>query len=256
MALWRAVHLKRSQIAHMTELEILDQWLEHLRDEVINLALDDHVFWRIQEIIETNQQLHVPSEFYGWLGRMYVSGMSMAIRRQVDDDSRTDSFVRFLSRVKGSVGLLSRTRYRELYKSRELRYLADKAYNRLAGRGVQYPVVARIDRDIRALKRLSANIAAYADRVVAHADKTPPAVVPKFREVRRVIRCLECLVQRYIQLFRAVDWDPRVTIVYDWEAPFRVAWLVSTEELANSLHQTVPTGVFRYSPMRFLRRRG
>ena len=241
----------------MNELEILDQWLGRLKQEVADLALDERVFWRVQEIIEHNKELHVPSEFYGWLGRMYVAGMSMAIRRQVDDDPRTESFVRFLTRVKGSVGTFSRARYRGLYQDTQLREVADEAYDRLAGRGAQCLSNLRIDRQIGALKRLSRNITAYADKVVAHQDRTPPSAVPKFREVGRVIRCLEILVQRYFQLFRAVHWDPRVTIAYDWEAPFRIAWIVPGNRLPNTrLHPTAPRGRFRHSPLRSLRRRG
>jgi hypothetical protein len=238
----------------MQELETLNEWLEHLRDEVVNLALDETVFWRIQEIIEHNKQLHVPSEFYGWLGRMYVSGMSMAIRRQVDDDSRTDSFVRFLNRVKGNLEIFSRTRYRSLYSDPRLLQVAEHAYDRLAGRGAQHLSTVRIDRQIAALKRLSRNIAAYADKVVAHADKTRPAVVPKFRDVGRVVRCLECLVRRYFQLFRAIDWDPQVSILYDWEAPFRIPWITSGSELPST-HPAAPRRPFRHSPLRFLRHR-
>ena len=115
----------------MTEFELLDAWLGRLEQEVLNLTLDERIFWRLQEIIEQNSSLHVESEYFGWLGRMYVSGMSMAIRRQVDDDSRTDSMVRFLSRVKGAAGVISRSHYRSLYAPAQ-RGEADRVYDRLA----------------------------------------------------------------------------------------------------------------------------
>lgn len=239
----------------MGELEILDAWLGRLHDDVVNLAMDEFVFWHVQHIIEQNAELHVPSEFYSWIGRMYVAGMSMAIRRQTDDDSRTESFVRFLSRLKGGVGLISRTRYRRFYPKDQLGY-ADDVYDRFAGRGNQHPLPQRLDREIRTLRRLSRNVVAWADQVVAHRDRTPPQIVPTFGEVRPVIRYLERLIQRYYQLFRAVHWDPEVTIVYDWEKPFRVAWLPVGMELPNTRLHPTARPKFRHSPFRHLPRRG
>lgn len=231
------------------EFKLLNEWLEHLQQEVASLAVDARIFWRVQEIIQQNAALQVPSEFYGWMGRLYVAYVAMAIRRQVDDDPQTNSFVRFLTRLKGSVGLLSRAHYRSLWPIAE----ADRVYDRMVGQGESHPSPARIDRQIATLRRLSRNITAYADKIVAHTDRVPPTVIPRFRETGRVIHYLELLVQRYYQLFRAVHWDPRTTLPPDWEAPFWTTWVpLSRGSQAEDRHPMV--GKFRVSPLKALKK--
>lgn len=238
--------------AENQELNLLNDWLGRLEQEVAGLAVDERIFWRIQKIIEENTALQIPSEFYGWMGRLYVAYVAMAIRRQVDDDSRTDSFVRFLTRLKGSTGLISRRHYRGLY-SDALRSEADRVYDRLVGKGKSHLSADDIDRQIRALRRFSRNIAAYADKVIAHTDQSAPTVVPQFRESGRVIRYLELLVQRYYQLFHGVHWDPHTTLPPDWEAPFWTVWIPSSSRHTSALEDRNPLmGQFRFSPLKIL----
>lgn len=205
-------------------LASMDQWLEKLKEEVHVLTVNEYVFWEIQKIIRRNKQLKVPSEFYGWMGRMYVGGMSVGIRRQLDTDTRSESLFRFLTRLKGNPSLISRKHYRSLYPKKQKAY-ADRVYDRFVGKGRKQPLFSQIDRQIETLWRRSAGIVCYANRKIAHMDATPPSSVPKFGDVGRTVRYLEKLIQHYVQLFRAVHLNMRVNIVYDWLAIFRIPWI-------------------------------
>lgn len=206
------------------EFQRLEAWLERLQHRVHGLRTDRYIFVRIQQIIRHNRNLHVPSEFYPWLIRLYSTHTSIGVRREVDEDTRSDSFVRFLRSLKGNLGLISRQHYQNLWPQDE-RADANRAYDKLVGRGRPRPLASQIDRQIATLKRRSTNLATYADKIVAHADRIPPATVPRFRELTRVLRYLEELLQHYYILFRAVSLDVDVHFAYDWQAPFRVAWL-------------------------------
>lgn len=202
----------------------MDQWLEKLTKEVRALAINEYVFWETQKIIRRNRRLKVPSEFYGWMGRMYVAGMSMGIRRQLDSDTRSDSLFRFLNRLKGDPSLISRKHYRSLYP-KEQKAHADRIYDRFVGKGKTQPLASQIDRQIKTLRRRGEVIVDYANRKIAHQDVTPPLSVPKFEDVGKTVRYLEKLIQHYVQLFRAKHLDLSVNIMYDWRAVFRVPWL-------------------------------
>lgn len=190
----------------------------------------------VQGLIRRNRKLHKPSEFYTWLLRTYAASISIGVRRQVDEDGQSESFVRFLRSLKGSVGLISRQHYRGLFPA-DQRTVADRGYDKLVGKGRQRLALHRIDREINTLKRRSCNLVSYADKVIAHADRTTPASIPRFREVGYVLDYLEALLQRYYLLFRASNLMLGVRFTYDWQAPFRVAWL-KPRSLPKRLHPT------------------
>ncbi len=202
----------------------MDQWLEKIKEEVRALTVNEYIFWEIQKIIRRNKQLKVPSAFYGWMGRMYVAGMSVGIRRQLDSDTRSESLLRFLKCLKGNPSLISRKHYRSLYPQEQKAY-ADPDYDRVVGKRRKQPLVSQIDRQIETLRRRSAGIVRYVNRKIAHMDATPPSSVPKFGDVGKTVRYLEKLIQQYVQLFRATHLDMSVNIVYDWLAIFRIPWI-------------------------------
>jgi len=167
---------------------------------------------------------------------LYVSGIAMAIRRQLDDDTRTMSFYRFLKRIKADPSVVSRKRYRALYKDGDpvvkrlksfglLEKTVNDTYDRFVGSGKSQPTADDVQAEIDDLQKAAQNFVAFANQVVAHDDETKPTVLPTFAEVDAVISYMEKLVQRYAQLFEATHRSMSLNFQYDWQVIFRVPWI-------------------------------
>jgi len=198
--------------------------------------MDKFVYDKLQEIIARNAELHRPSEFYTWMHNMYVGGIAIAIRRQVDERRDTISFVRFLRRLQKNPAIVSLEHYRSLWDPADpahaqLRGLGlfervrDKGYAHFVGRGKEQPTKAEFEKEIRELQDLSGRVVDFASSMVAHTGQERPDELPTFGEVNKVIDHLDALLRKYVLLFRAVDLDTGIYFQYDWTAIFRVPWI-------------------------------
>jgi len=218
------------------EVQELRDWLEQLFQQVRQLRIDEHIWEETQKVIAANPKLQQPSHFYAWMQDMYVSGIAMAIRRQLDDDTRTMSFYRFLKRLKGDPSAISRKRYRALYKDGDppveqlkrtglLDQTVNRAYDRLVGAGKPQPDASDIQQEIDDLKRVATRFVDFANQVVAHDDQTKPTALPTFGEVNDVISYMEKLIQKYVTLLEAAHRSVDLNFQYDWQAIFRTPWI-------------------------------
>ena len=219
-----------------SEVGELRDWLEKLFGQVHRMRIDQQIWENVQQIIEQNPKLHVPSHFYSWMQDMYVSGIAMSIRRQVDNDTRTMSFCRFLKRITGDPSVVSRRRYRALYKDGDgpveqlksfglLEKTVNDTYDRVVGANKPQPTADDIQKEIDDLANVAGRFVDFANQVIAHDDQTKPANLPTFGEVDAVIAYMETLVQRYAQLFEAAHRSMSVNFQYDWRAIFRTPWI-------------------------------
>lgn len=233
-----------------SEVGELIEWLERLHKDVRQLRLHLFVWDEIQDIVSDNPDLHKPSHFFTWMQDMYVAGMATGIRRQIDNDRRTISLLRFLERIKADRSVVSRDRYAALYETdlhtagdpreRELiRLSIDDTYDRFVGRGKDEPSELDINRQIGRLKAVSKRFVAFANMVIAHNDMNRPSKLPTFGDIDVVIRYFEELIRHYFQLFKAMHVSMDVNFVYDWKVVFRVPWIRSgdVESRGRAAHE-------------------
>ena len=198
--------------------------------------MDYRIWDETQAIIRANPKLHRSSEFYRWMREMFVSGVAMSVRRLTDSDTRAISFFRFLKLVKGNASLVSRQRYRKLYRDddvfsqqlRELGIMTDHVkaeYEMLVGPGKEQPSPDDIQRELDAMQQLTSKIVALADSSIAHHEEKKPEDLPTFADVDKAISFFEELLKRYRLLFDATSMSTDITFQYDWKAIFRVPWI-------------------------------
>lgn len=223
-----------------TTREELIAWLEMLHTVIYELRVKRHIFKTIWRLIEENPELRQrQSHVYVWLHDLYAEGMAMAIRRLCDPDDRTVSLVRFLRFVKRDPSVISRAAYGDLFPvdtitspglPQEVRSflrerLINEGYDQTVGKDVLQPRGKDIGKEIGELTRLAANVVEYANKRIAHHDKTPPSTFPTLADIDSVIEHASDLVQKYLLLLKATSTDMGVRFQYDWLAPLRVAWL-------------------------------
>jgi hypothetical protein len=185
------------------------------------------VFWEVQKIIEGNPRIHKPSSFYKWMGATYSAAIAIGIRRQLDDRPDSVSIARLLGEILKCPHVLSRARYRKLWKAAGLgKRLADLEFDHFAGKGKSFVDRALIQADLSRLQAKAGVVKKYANKAIAHVDQRGPTTVPKFSDIDECLDLLEELVKKYYLILRAVGLVSVLpTWQYDWKAIFREPWM-------------------------------
>ena len=206
--------------------EMLNGWLDILQKEVIDLRVSQHIFWEVQEIIRANPRINIGSSFYEWMGSMYVAAMSVAVRRQVDEDKASVSFLRLLKEVKRYPKVLSRSRYKSRFTNPAPENYKNGSFDKLAGPGRDHVDPAVVEAEIADLRTKTDELRKYVNKRVAHYDKAHFGRFPTFQDLDDAIDYLEVLLKRYMNLFRAIHLGSALPVwQYDWKKVFRYPWI-------------------------------
>jgi hypothetical protein len=172
--------------------------LREIRDEVIDLATDHDIYWKVEhEVIQRNHRLlMIRSAFFDMLNDAYSHSAAMRVRRLVDKDNRTIPLRKLLEELK---------KYPEL----------------LEGQVADSELVA----DCAELDFVTAKVKDYVDQFVAHDDRSPIAEVPIRRELNAAIELLIRLLRKYYGVLARSDIDVIVDYPEDPLAIFRFAWV-------------------------------
>ena len=175
-----------------TIFQKLDSWMDVLKQEIIDLRVNQHMFWETQEIIRQNVSINIPNHFYCWLGDMYASTASVAIRRQVDANPNSISFLNLLTTVKNNPSILSRTQYKTLFVNSSFpESYQDECYDKFVGNGHNSPNPHAIGVEIQALKDKTDILRKHVNKRVAHYDQGQTIGIPTFQDVDDAIDYLE-----------------------------------------------------------------
>jgi hypothetical protein len=179
--------------------------LREIRNEVIDLATDGDIYWKVQhEVIQRNPRLLlIRSAFFDMLNDAYSHSAAMRVRRLVDKDHRTISLRRLLEQLR---------EYPDL----------------LAGRVTEVELAA----DVAELDRTTEKVKDYVDQFIAHHDRSPIAEVPILRELNAAIELLVRLLRKYYGILAGSDVDVVVHYLEDPLTIFRFAWIEAPIEVS------------------------
>jgi hypothetical protein len=171
--------------------------LREIRNEIIDLATDYDIYWKVQrEMIQRNPRLlTIRSAFFDMLNDAYAHSAAMRVRRLVDKDNRTISLR----------GLL-----KELSKYPDL------------SKGVSADELAA---DINELDQGTSKVKDYVDQFIAHHDRLPVATAPIHRELNAAIELLIRLLRKYYGVLAGSDIDVVVSYLEDPLTIFQFAWI-------------------------------
>lgn len=219
--------------AHVDEPEdidaLLELWraqLEVLTKQILQIHLHRHVFYETVALVQAT-----PSDdgiFTDVLAQIYANSQAMAIRRLVDNDAQSTSFLGLL----GSLRRNHRKFTRDWYVAVRLRdtndvefarkdalhtlnSFADEADPATLGRG-------RIAKSQKQLKSMTKVVQAFADKHVAHLDSSPSAGAPMFEDLNAAIDHVGSLLVDYTLLLEGVGLVGADPVVQgDWQRPLR-----------------------------------
>lgn len=204
-----------------------DTWIDHLDREIIQLFEQRQMFWEVQEIIQKNERIQSPSDFHFWMAVWYTTSLSVAVRRQCDNDKNVISYRRLLEGIRANPQAISRTRF--LTKFADHNYTTEDAnedFENYAGKGCEYIDLAIVDQDIKELEAAAAIVKTYVDKRIAHHEKIEFEDIPKYEDLHKAIEHLGHLHRKYFSLFRCLGIANLVpTKHYEWKTIFLYPWI-------------------------------
>lgn len=207
------------------KFEKWERWLETTCNEVMDLVRSKHIFWELGNIVKNNPKIQKPNSFYKFVGETYFAYVIMGIRRQINPDKDSISFVGLLQEIVEMPCVLSRERFVGLYE-RDAQFEANHDFAQFAREDADYIDPDLVQQDLDKLKELGSAVKDFADRQIAHYDKRSAKKVPSFGELDDCIDYLADLTKKYWLLFNAKALDLLVMpIVDNWEEIFRQPWI-------------------------------
>lgn len=202
-------------------------WLEVIFDDVQGLLANRQIYQEVQEIVQANPKIQVPSAYYEWMAINYAANQATGVRRQVDPRPDVISFANLLGEIKEQPEVLDRQRYVALHIEGGLPdKRANSDFDRLAGKGSPHVDAHKIETDLNEMKQKADKIRMYANKRITRFDQSDFRSLPTFAELNDVLNLLETLLAKYLRLFRA---NAPLTLVpvwkYDWKKVFKSSWI-------------------------------
>ena len=206
-----------------------DKWLDAIKQQVIGLHGEAHVFWAVQDIIRSNPKLHKSNVFYELLTNSYASSTASGIRRLVDRDKKVISLRRLPEDIWQNTSAITRQWYVDLYTSAGLPAdIGHKTFDRYAGKKGATVAPAIIAKDLSRLKNSPevVRVKKFVNKRIAHFDRRPYRTAPTFSDLRICLRLMEAVLRRYLILVRAEGLITATPVIqYDWKEIFRTPWI-------------------------------
>jgi hypothetical protein len=209
------------------------RWLRGVRvikDAVYDLGHKRQIYREVTAIIDGNPKLHVPSAFYDWLHCAYITDVTMGIRRLVDWDKRTISFVRLMQDIEHHPEVISRRRFVSKY-DHFLKKYGHRDFEKFSKPGDEFINPSIVRRHRRELVMSQRKLRDFVNRHIAHTSKAKMRKLPTYKELDACVDLLGNLLKKYTLLIEQAALIHVVPeIQYDWKAPFRVPWISNAAE--------------------------
>jgi hypothetical protein len=192
--------------------------------------MDRHIYKEVLTIARGNPAvMDAPGDFFEWMRRLYILSMTITMRRLVDRDRRTVSFVRLMEEIADHPEILSRDRFVRGYPP-HLR--GREGFDRFCRPGARHVSRAIINGHKRRLLREQRRLRDYVNKHVAHTDRRPMRQMPTFEELDAWVDLLEELLTDYVLLLEGKGLTDVLPVwQHDWKAPFRVPWLPEVPQI-------------------------
>lgn len=203
-------------------------------DDEVTALLRHQATWESFRKVVVNSKLAAANPYFPiWVSELYSATVAIGIRRMVDDDARTGSFVQLLQRMQAAPEKLTREWFIggvELPMAQRL----DRTFTVYADprqTGYFNPAVARAD--LEELRTISDRVRKYVNQHVAHAQRTRSADIPTYGDIHAVLDHLLVLIHKYTLLLRQSDRVQGPPVIQEpWMRIFTQAW-IEPHELAD-----------------------
>lgn len=206
-------------------------WLKRIEKEQLrDLLINRHIFKQFQECTAPHVRTYQGAELSEWMVQNYIAFTATAIRRMIEKPKKNWKSISLrilLEDLADNATVLTRQRYRNLYKNSVVLPFADRDFNKIAGNKKDSHVSkARIQRDIEEIVAACRPVERLVNKVVAHteADRRKVGKI-KHAQIDKATELLEATFQRYSLLVHGSVCDPLVPLKdIDVRADLKKIW--------------------------------
>ncbi len=204
-----------------------DEWLDQIDKDITALSVARHIYSEVKEIIDANPKIQIASSFYDYMTYTYATYMVMGIRRQIDADRRSISFVSLLEEIIRDPQILTRDWYVARYRDTVLsEKTAHRGFDQFSGEVKTHVDPAIVCEDIRQIKDKAENLRKFVNKRVAHHDRSEFKSLPTYKEIDNCLKFMEELLRKYRRFIHGSCPSSFLpTCQYDWKKIFREPWI-------------------------------
>lgn len=193
-------------------------WLNRIeKEQLVDLLVYRHIFQQLQECTAPHVGTYQGVELVEWMVQNYIAFAATAIRRLMERPKKSWKSISLrilLEDMAANDEMLTRLRYRSLYKNSVALPVADRDFDKIArNKKASHVTAARIRRDIKEIEAACAPVERLVNKVVAHteADRRKVGKI-RYGQIDRAINLLEATFQRYSLLIHGSVCNPLVPL--------------------------------------------
>jgi hypothetical protein len=208
------------------QLQKWRNWIEIITSEVRDLVHYKEIFFETHNIIDANSDIHCPSSFYDFLRIGWVSFAAMAVRRQIKSKDGSISLCQLLEEIVEHPFVITLKSFADLYKTTLYPELAELDFKQFKSKEGDFVDSQIVRADLLSVRSSAKVIEVFADKRLAHRDRSELESVGTFDELHAAIETLHQVTIRYRLLFLAIGGSSLIpTHQYDWKAIFYHPWI-------------------------------
>lgn len=213
-------------------------WLHEIHKEVQLLVTDEYVFQHLEKIVFANPAVVKNGYLFNWIANHYHASQIVTIRRLIDKDSRSISFIRLFDSIIGNPTVLSRARFVSLYKDQvRSKEIANEHFDQFYGSGLDHTDVGKVTADRDELLRVSKPVAVHSTKNFAHLDEDRAQHLATYDDMDRTIKLMHDLVRRYHLMLESNHYPSLVpNWTHDWRNVLKIPWIMPADSHSPELH--------------------
>lgn len=194
------------------------RWLGRIENEQLrDLLINRHIFKQFQECTAPHVGTHQGAELAEWMVQNYIAFAATAIRRMIERPKKSWKSISLrilLEDMAANDTVLTRHRYRSLYKNPVASRFADRDFNTITrSKTASHLSATRIRRDIREIENACAPVERLVNKVVGHTEEDRRKIGKiRYGQIDRAIDLLEATFRRYSLLVNGSVSDPLVPL--------------------------------------------
>ena len=215
-------------------METWQKWMKRIETDIRTVLSHHRMLCEVEDMIIKNPDLPDRHVFYGCLGNMHLSYVLIGLRRQVDRDTRSISFMRLLEEIHETPEELSWEYYCSIQQGGYGKVTEDE-FKKHANPWGTHICPEKVKADIEKLKSKSEPHVKFTNKRIAHVDKQGLEALDKQELKARLTyeelnACLGLLDKMYVKyqllFFGEADNTLLPPLSGQWKEIFRKPWLV------------------------------
>jgi len=208
-------------------------WLDEIGNELGWLLTGRDIFWRLQEIVESNDKIQSPPILHNWIADNYVAKVATGIRKIVDKKKSCSLFQLILG-IEKNPDVITREYFVSQWHDKVTKKLGidNQTFDEFAKPGEQRVDLENLTSDKQKLSEGTNLIKNFTDKWIAHFDKKRGIIqMPTFGDLNNALDIIDEVWCKYSLLLMCSAPDTRKpAMALDWEAPLQHCWIEEPEK--------------------------